>query len=121
MTIITTIEDLEQIYGAPGPSSTLKELDRQLEDSGARLLYLAPTRGAVDVLKKEGFAKAGQRIIVVAGAAMIWFDTTSCANRRTGRATRITAAIASSAPPCSATSRSGLDEDSMFTNQPIRR
>ena len=41
-----------------GKTTTLKELDRQLEDTGARLLYLAPTRGAVDVLKKEGFAKA---------------------------------------------------------------
>ena len=41
-----------------GKTTTLKELDRQLEDSGARLLYLAPTRGAVDVLKKEGFTKA---------------------------------------------------------------
>ena len=41
-----------------GKTTTLKELDRQLEDSGATLLYLAPTRGAVDVLQKEGFAKA---------------------------------------------------------------
>lgn len=41
-----------------GKTTTLKELDRQLEGTGARLLYLAPTRGAVNVLKQEGFAKA---------------------------------------------------------------
>ncbi len=32
MTLITRIEDLEQIYGSPGPSSTLKELDRLIPE-----------------------------------------------------------------------------------------
>ena len=32
MTIIATVEDLEQIYGAPGPSSTLKELDHLIPE-----------------------------------------------------------------------------------------
>ncbi len=32
MTLITRIEDLEQVYGSPGPSSTLKELDRLIPE-----------------------------------------------------------------------------------------
>jgi len=32
MTVITDIADLEQIYGSPGPSSTLKELDHLIPE-----------------------------------------------------------------------------------------
>ncbi len=32
MTLITRIEDLEQVYGSPGPSSTLKELNQLIPE-----------------------------------------------------------------------------------------
>ena len=32
MTLITRIEDLEQVYGSPGPSSTLKELNHLIPE-----------------------------------------------------------------------------------------
>lgn len=41
MPTLTTIEDLEALYGAPGPSSTLKELDHLIPEYAA-LIAAAP-------------------------------------------------------------------------------
>lgn len=41
-----------------GKTTTLKELDRALGEAGRNRLYLAPTNGAKDVLKSEGFENA---------------------------------------------------------------
>ncbi len=41
-----------------GKTTMLQELDRHLAAAGNKLLYLAPTASAVDVLKAEGFANA---------------------------------------------------------------
>ncbi len=45
------------IAGA-GKTTMLKELHHHLEKAGHKLLYLAPTASAVDVLKSEGFLNA---------------------------------------------------------------
>ena len=57
--ICATRDRVVSVRGVAGAGKTtmLQELDRQLGEH-ARVLYLAPTRGAVEVLRKEGFADA---------------------------------------------------------------
>jgi len=51
MPALTTIEDLEALYGTPGPSSTLKERDRLIPEYAALIAASPPFRGAVEFVR----------------------------------------------------------------------
>ena len=58
--VLSSKDGLFSIRGVAGAGKTtmLQEVNYQLEERGASMLYLAPTASAVDTLRKEGFDNA---------------------------------------------------------------